>query len=1283
MKKKVIRPVPVVLFFIFLAGITGFSYVTKNKQADAAATNILGLQLRDDNCGGSQGSARYTTSVGTWTPWAGDSDDYDPDCIKAYLGSTVPSDLDIRLGIQAQDINTPCGFLWLFKCGDGGGTVRYTSWATESGDSWSSWASDVDMMDPDQWRLVIETRPLYGYSVDFKVGYQLGDGGSNVYSDGGGCTYQTNPTYYTGSSTEAAAWGEFATDNDFNCVKINFLSTTTLNDPTAQFIGTSSAPAGNSINLPYDVEYINTSVGCTLVGRNGSNVVVDDRSAYPITANGINTTSTIAITEATTYTLTCTGFKTGTTAIATKTIVPISQPAQLSFKMSPTSGISPGDISTATIAATNASSCTLKGYDVNYNVVDVGYTFTPPPPSATLPYSGPTVTETIFLTSGTSWTVPSNWNSSNNSVEVIGAGGGGSSVSSGAGYGGGGGAYAKVTNVSLTPGASVTYQVGAAGAVGAKGGDTYFNGTGTLCSSQTVCAKGGLGGPSGPNNGATTTPSIGTTKYSGGNGGALSGDAGAGGGGAGGPNGNGAAGGAANTTQGGGGGASSGGNSGSAATASVGGNGGNAYGGATWTQCASENGTCSFSGTKYVAYGANTSFNYGTYTTSVACTNAVFGDPISGTAKNCYYTSTLGATYPGTSSGGTGGNGANGGAGSYGGGGGGGDTGRTGGAGGAGAEWKATNTWNGSAYSGTTPSGGAGGGGGGAGHDSNAGVGGTYGGGGGSKGNDSNGAGATGGAGLIVVAYTYIPTVTITLTSGTSWLVPDDWGTVNTIEVIGGGAGGNNRSNRGGGGGGAYSKITNTTAISPGRLVTYAIGSGGAAGVAGGDTYLCSSLDNCTSITGSAVVVGAKGGSVGSGTSGGAGGSASSGYPAGASCTVGAANIRCSGGNGGNSGSSGSDDGPGGAGGGGAAGPNGAGKNGGSSSGHDEGSGGGGNSGGANGSNSDSYGGCWLGCGGVGGSKYSGGSSNCKGSGTGAGGGGCGGDDSRGGHGSDGGGGGGGDDDTSNPRGGAGGNGSDINGTIGSGGGGGGAGQNQYSSIGGNGGLYGGGGGGEGYLTGATPGNGGSGAQGVIYITYTPNSTVLTDNTESKTSEHVVNVTTNFVVSCVPYDGSNTIYATSTVTMTSCMLDGVSIPDGSPGVNFYSVEVAPTGHVCSEYIGARSCSAGTLTGTDTFVYASCAEQNDISITANGIASKTSVRKGSSVALSWDGGNAESCTVTGSDGWSGADMDGITATSSTKSVIVNQKTVYTAECILGGNTKRASVTVNILPTFINF
>jgi serine protease len=61
----------------------------------------------------------------------------------------------------------------------------------------------------------------------------------------------------------------------------------------------------------------------------------------------------------------------------------------------------------------------------------------------------------------------------------------------------------------------------------------------------------------------------------------------------------------------------------------------------TWTYCASENGTCSFSGTRDVRYGTATSFVTKTFTGSVKCSNSVFGDPAFGIVKSCSYSSVM------------------------------------------------------------------------------------------------------------------------------------------------------------------------------------------------------------------------------------------------------------------------------------------------------------------------------------------------------------------------------------------------------------------------------------------------------------------------------------------------------------------------------------------------------------------------------------------------------------------------------------------------------------------
>ena len=54
-----------------------------------------------------------------------------------------------------------------------------------------------------------------------------------------------------------------------------------------------------------------------------------------------------------------------------------------------------------------------------------------------------------------------------------------------------------------------------------------------------------------------------------------------------------------------------------------------------WTVCAPEGGVCAFTGTQEVRYGANGSYFFRTLSNGTACTNAVFGDPIVGVAKEC------------------------------------------------------------------------------------------------------------------------------------------------------------------------------------------------------------------------------------------------------------------------------------------------------------------------------------------------------------------------------------------------------------------------------------------------------------------------------------------------------------------------------------------------------------------------------------------------------------------------------------------------------------------------
>jgi hypothetical protein len=66
----------------------------------------------------------------------------------------------------------------------------------------------------------------------------------------------------------------------------------------------------------------------------------------------------------------------------------------------------------------------------------------------------------------------------------------------------------------------------------------------------------------------------------------------------------------------------------------------------TWTTCATEWSTCSFSGTAQVRYGTATMFVVKTMTGPVYCSNGTFGDPAPGYAKTCSYSGTTTTTAP-------------------------------------------------------------------------------------------------------------------------------------------------------------------------------------------------------------------------------------------------------------------------------------------------------------------------------------------------------------------------------------------------------------------------------------------------------------------------------------------------------------------------------------------------------------------------------------------------------------------------------------------------------------
>lgn len=199
----------------------------------------------------------------------------------------------------------------------------------------------------------------------------------------------------------------------------------------------------------------------------------------------------------------------------------------------------------------------------------------------------------IFLSTGTSYNTPGDWQDTGHTVELYGAGGNGGAASTGVSYrpgaGGGGGGYIKLTYSSGSTGTAFTYSIGAANtATGVRTNTTWQSTTTTNSWYATSGLAGGAGGTSttggtGGGSGSIGTPSpvtyTNTFSALGGNGGntAATTCSGGGGGGGAGPNGAGGNGGTSTVSGygGGGGGGANGGGNGTNASNANGGNGGN------------------------------------------------------------------------------------------------------------------------------------------------------------------------------------------------------------------------------------------------------------------------------------------------------------------------------------------------------------------------------------------------------------------------------------------------------------------------------------------------------------------------------------------------------------------------------------------------------------------------------------------------------------------------------------------------------------------------------------
>jgi hypothetical protein len=137
---------------LMAAALTVLSFATATP-ANADATDFrVGIQLADH--GGTSGFgverftgfARFGNSV---TPWAGDSNNFDPDAVRVELNIStfILTGLDFRIGGQARDN------------GSHQGPIVYTAWASEGGGQ-TDLITDDNVWDPDQYRIFLDVRPM-------------------------------------------------------------------------------------------------------------------------------------------------------------------------------------------------------------------------------------------------------------------------------------------------------------------------------------------------------------------------------------------------------------------------------------------------------------------------------------------------------------------------------------------------------------------------------------------------------------------------------------------------------------------------------------------------------------------------------------------------------------------------------------------------------------------------------------------------------------------------------------------------------------------------------------------------------------------------------------------------------------------------------------------------------------------------------------------------------------------------------------------------------------------
>ena len=427
------------------------------------------------------------------------------------------------------------------------------------------------------WTASTDNVGVTGYKI-FRGGTQIGTSATNSYSDTG-LTASTQYSY-TVSAYDAAGNNSAQSSSASATTQAAAGDTTPPSTPTNL---SATAQSSAVINLTWTASTDNIGVTGYKIYRGGTQIATSATNSY----------SNTGLTASTQYSYTVSAYDAAGNNSAQSSSASATTPAvgspTATLSANPAS-ITSGQSSTLTWSSANATSCSGSGFSASgvsgstnvsptvtttYTVTCTGTGGTSSPASATVTVSsGASGSKIIYLTSGTSWTVPSDWNSANDSIEVIGGGGGGGY----AGSGGAGGDYCEILDFNASAGASIPITIGAGGSAGTSGSHTGGSGGTTTFNTSSLVAPGGGGG--GTAAGTPGAGGVGTTCHLGGTGGTVSasgGGGGSGGGGAGGPNGVGGNGAAVGTwiDGGSGGGGGGGGSNGLAPNGGDGTNGGN------------------------------------------------------------------------------------------------------------------------------------------------------------------------------------------------------------------------------------------------------------------------------------------------------------------------------------------------------------------------------------------------------------------------------------------------------------------------------------------------------------------------------------------------------------------------------------------------------------------------------------------------------------------------------------------------------------------------------------